>query len=151
MIPRFSACRDCPLSPILQSAPQRIFLPKNIFLQKRADWKDIQPGKWDTSVGGHVDYGEEIELALLREAREELGLVGIKPQFLFRYIWESPIEREMIYVHYAVSDVEPIPDKNEVTEGKFWSIEEIESSLSKSVFTPNFEVDFAKLRESGVF
>ena len=57
----------------------------------------------------------------------------------------------MIYVHYAVSDVEPKPDKNEVTEGRYWSIEEIENSLSKLVFTPNFEVDFAKLRESGVF
>ena len=31
-----------------------------LYLQKRAENKDIQPGKWDTSVGGHVDYGEEI-------------------------------------------------------------------------------------------
>ena len=26
-----------------------------LYLQKRPDWKDIQPGKWDTSVGGHID------------------------------------------------------------------------------------------------
>ncbi|MCK5249813.1 MAG: NUDIX domain-containing protein, partial [Spirochaetaceae bacterium] len=28
-----------------------------IFLQKRAEDKDVQPGRWDTSVGGHVDAG----------------------------------------------------------------------------------------------
>ena len=29
-----------------------------LYLQKRPEWKDIQPGRWDTAVGGHVDYGE---------------------------------------------------------------------------------------------
>ena len=38
-----------------------------LYLQKRAMDKDIQPGKWDTSVGGHVDFGEEITHALRRE------------------------------------------------------------------------------------
>jgi isopentenyldiphosphate isomerase len=28
----------------------------DVYLQKRPEWKDVQPGKWDTSVGGHVDY-----------------------------------------------------------------------------------------------
>lgn len=35
-----------------------------LYLQKRPEWKDIQPGKWDTSVGGHVDLGESVEMAL---------------------------------------------------------------------------------------
>ena len=38
-----------------------------LYLQKRASTKDIQPNKWDTSVGGHVDFGETIEEALKRE------------------------------------------------------------------------------------
>ena len=37
-----------------------------LYLQKRPEWKDIQPGKWDTSVGGHVDLGESVEMALKR-------------------------------------------------------------------------------------
>lgn len=33
-----------------------------LFLQKRPEWKDIQPGKWDTACGGHIDYGETPEV-----------------------------------------------------------------------------------------
>ena len=44
----------------------------DIYLQKRPEWKDIQPGKWDTAVGGHIDLGESVEIALKREVREEI-------------------------------------------------------------------------------
>ena len=37
---------------------------------RRLLWKDIQPGRWDTAVGGHVDYGETPDEALRREVRE---------------------------------------------------------------------------------
>ena len=30
-----------------------------LLLQKRVQAKDIEPGKWDTSVGGHLDPGED--------------------------------------------------------------------------------------------
>jgi len=53
-----------------------------LYLQKRPEWKDIQPGKWDTSVGGHVDLGESVEIALKREAQEELGISDFKPEIL---------------------------------------------------------------------
>ena len=41
----------------------------DIYLQRRPSWKDIQPGKWDTAVGGHIDYGETPCEALHRETR----------------------------------------------------------------------------------
>ena len=34
-----------------------------LYLQKRPEWKDIQPGKWDTAVGGHIDLGESVGTA----------------------------------------------------------------------------------------
>ena len=63
----------------------------DLFLQKRSLSKDIQPGKWDTAVGGHVDYGETIEEALRREVREELGVTDLTPQFVQRYVFESAV------------------------------------------------------------
>ena len=38
-----------------------------LLLQKRAASKDIQPGKWDTAVGGHLTPGETYEQGARRE------------------------------------------------------------------------------------
>ena len=51
-----------------------------LYLQKRPLWKDIQPGRWDTAVGGHIDYGETPDEALRREVREELGVTEFTPE-----------------------------------------------------------------------
>ena len=49
-----------------------------LYLQKRSMSKDVQPGKWDTSVGGHLDHGEEYDAAVLREMEEELEHTNIE-------------------------------------------------------------------------
>jgi isopentenyldiphosphate isomerase len=116
-----------------------------LFLQKRSGNKDIQPGKWDTSVGGHVGPGEPVETALEREASEELGLSGLKPVFIGKYIWVSPWEKELVYSWSATSDEYPEINPDEIEEGKYWTISEIKSSLGKSSFTPNFEHEFSML------
>ena len=44
-----------------------------ILLQQRALSKEICPGLWDVSAAGHVDTGEAIEDAAIRETFEELN------------------------------------------------------------------------------
>lgn len=116
----------------------------DVYLQKRPEWKDIQPGRWDTAVGGHVDYGEETEEALYREVKEEIGLTRFAPEHLKSYIFESVREREYVNVFASVSDEMPSPS-DELDGGRFWSIREIEDSLGKGVFTPNFESEYIEV------
>lgn len=47
---------------------------KNILLQKRSAKKKLWPNMWDAPIGGHVDSGEFGRQALIREAKEELGI-----------------------------------------------------------------------------
>jgi len=119
-----------------------------LYLQKRAPDKDIQPGKWDTSVGGHVDYGEEIVVALLREVREELGMTDFNPIFLQRYKFVSDREAELVHSYYTIYDGDVQPDPVEISEGRFWKITDIENNLGKNVFTPNFESEYTKVIKS---
>jgi isopentenyldiphosphate isomerase len=116
-----------------------------LYLQKRAMNKDIQPGKWDTSVGGHVDYGEEIIVALKREVGEELGIINFEPRFIKSYKFVSTQEAELINCFYTVYDGPLTPDPVEISEGRFWNIEEIKEAMGKNIFTPNFEQEFSDI------
>ena len=118
-----------------------------LYLQKRSMKKDIQPGKWDTAVGGHVDFGETLLEALFRESSEELGLREFNPVYIESYVFESEIEKELVNVYAAVGSFTLSPDMDEVDEGRYWDIKDIEENLGKSQMTPNFEQEFIRIKD----
>ncbi len=120
----------------------------HMYLQKRSMKKDIQPGKWDTAVGGHVDFGETIMEALYRESSEELRFTEYNPIHVCSYVFESEIEKEFVSVFTAIGSFELHPDLDEVDEGRWWTWEEIDAQLGKKVFTPNFESEYRKIKQS---
>ena len=120
---------------------------QRIFLQKRSADKDIQPGKWDTSVGGHVAPGESVLEAAKREMSEELGIAGVDLQFLYSYIWRSEVETELVtsYLCYYKGPRRIL--RSEIDEGRVWSFAQIERMLGSGALSPNFEEEFSRLKK----
>lgn len=121
-----------------------------LFLQKRSVNKDIQPNKWDSSVGGHINIDETPILAAKREAEEEIGLFLSHLYYIDKFIIETDIERELTYVFYTECDMQPRIDMDEVSDGKYWTIKAVKQQIGKDLFTPNFELDFHRYLQYGI-
>ena len=119
---------------------------KHIYLQKRPMNKLVQPGKWDTAVGGHISFGETLEKALQREAWEEIGLTGFNARLIKTYRWDSDVESELVYM-FVSHDFKSIHlHSDEVEEGRFWTPKQIDANIGKGIFTPNFEEEYQLLK-----
>lgn len=113
-----------------------------ILLQKRAASKPRNPNKW-AKTGGHVDSGESETNAILREIKEELGIDVPKEQAKVVSIYKStnPDNRFFGYnyifvIDYKIEDF--VLQKEEVSEVKYFSIEQLEEIKQKNYPNYNF-------------
>ena len=113
-----------------------------LFLQKRCKSKDIQPGRWDTSVGGHFQPDEAPEMAARREMTEELGVEPVRLFFAYQYLWRSPVETELVRSFFTRHEGPFHLDPGEIDDGRFWTFEEIRAVLGNGLLTTNFEYEF---------
>jgi 8-oxo-dGTP pyrophosphatase MutT (NUDIX family) len=112
---------------------------RTVLLGLRAPSKKIWPGHWDT-IGGHVEEGESLDEALIREIQEE---VGVTPT-LFRLIATVRERQPEIYgdaLHhiYAVTawqGGEPANVCDEHSELKWFGVSEMRSL--KSIVDPDY-------------
>jgi len=109
---------------------------RKILLQKRPADKLVQPGKWDTAVGGHISAVETLETALKREVLEETGVTGFSAVLLKIYRWETDLEAELVYMYKAPLKTPPEVQSAEVDELKFWSRSEIEENIKRGILRP---------------
>lgn len=112
-----------------------------LLLQKRSMDKDVAPGKWDTSVGGHVDPGETLIEAALREMNEELGIKA-ELETLYSYVHSNDYETEQVHtfkcVHDGPYDFSPI----EIDEVRNWSADEVAQAMGNGQLSDNFEHEY---------
>ncbi len=56
-----------------------------LLFQKRSPYVDRYPNRWDISAGGHVNYGESIVDAAVRETKEEIGAKVTKEKLKYSF------------------------------------------------------------------
>jgi len=111
----------------------------DLFLQKRSGGKQVEPNKWDTSCSGHCSPGESFETAARRELLEEIGVRAPELKPFWRRISGTHRQTELIQTFLAQYEGPFHPNPAEVSEGRFWSRQEILESLGEGVFTPHLE------------
>ncbi len=107
---------------------------KEIIMQRRSNVKPNNPNGWVCSASGHVDAGEDIETAALRELYEEIGVKATKDDlkhlgtvFEGRDIKEAEVKHisELFVIYKDVNIDDLILDKEEVSDAKYFKLEEI--------------------------
>lgn len=114
-----------------------------ILLQKRSSSKDVQPGRWDTSVGGHLDPGEDYLTGALREMAEELSIINQPLEFLYSYPHRNDFESENVTSFWLCYDGSVQFDPKEIEVVAFYSPEQIAQMLGSNFLTPNFEHEWS--------
>lgn len=111
-----------------------------LYLQKRSPNKDVLPGRWDCSVGGHVNPKESWDCAAERELTEELGIsaeeAGLTLIHLFDHLWRTETESEQVRTYALLYDGPITPSPEEISEGRFWKIKDIGRASGDDQFTP---------------
>ncbi len=121
-----------------------------ILLQKRSASKDVQPGKWDSAVGGHLMPGEDFETAARREMNEELGVPTTLPlRHLFDLCISNSIETESVRAFATVYEGPFRPSRDEIDEIRFWTETDLRKEMSEAAFTPNCVVEINRIWELG--
>lgn len=103
---------------------------KQVLLQKRSANKRFNPNKW-ALCAGHVDAGESLESAALRELKEEVGIDiiinDLKP-FSEREFTIGDSNSHITYFYYTKSNLNEkdfIIQKEELSEVKWFDIDEV--------------------------
>jgi 8-oxo-dGTP diphosphatase len=99
-----------------------------VLLGLRAPSKKVWPQHWDT-IGGHVEDGESLEDALIREAREEVGVTPTRFRLIATVKERKPeIYGDALHHVYAVTawqGGDPANICDEHTELKWFSVSEM--------------------------
>lgn len=70
-----------------------------VLIVKRADNDEVGAGTWEC-VGGKIEFGEELEAALIREIKEEVGLNVTVEKLLFATTFKTDPTRQVVILTY---------------------------------------------------
>ncbi len=125
---------------------------KQVLLQKRSANKRFNPNKW-ALCAGHVDTGESLENAALRELNEEVGINisinELKP-FAEREFTIRDSNSHITYFYYVKSDLnenEFVIQKEELSEVKWFDLDKVIDMIKSKDETTVFKEERIHLFE----
>ena len=119
-----------------------------MLLQQRALHKYHSGGLWTNACCSHPRPGEKVESAAKRRLKEEIGIeTELEPMFNFTYkasFENGLMEHEFDHVFYGEYNGELLPNKLEVMNTKFATIEDISGQIQvePGIFTAWFLIAF---------
>lgn len=97
-----------------------------VFLQKRSQSKDRQPGLWDSSASGHLNTRETYDACAVRELREEIGLsLSAPPQRLFKLPASVDTDQEHVWIYRCLAEGPFTLHPEEIECGGWFDPEEV--------------------------
>ena len=103
-----------------------------LLLQRRSLSKDREPGRWTSSVSGHVNSCEEYDTAMHREIPEEIGIRTSTCESLARIKYFSACketDQEFVWLYRATHPGPFLPDPGEVAGLEWFTPSQIDQML----------------------
>jgi 8-oxo-dGTP pyrophosphatase MutT (NUDIX family) len=120
-----------------------------IYVHRRTDAKDVNPGLYDVTAGGVCASGESYDDCAARELEEELGIGGSMLRFAFFHRHDGP-EGRVLGAAYEVEWDGPIRhQESEVAWGLFVSLETLLRMLRELDFCPDGREVFRRWLHEG--
>ena len=106
-----------------------------ILLQERYN-TGYMDGKYDAACSGHLEKGESVSMALVREAKEESN-VTIKSAICYGYrAHTSPNGKNWLDFMFITNDFDYSKLKNQESEVEPWMWVDVHTALSMDLFPP---------------
>ncbi|HEX2861911.1 MAG TPA: NUDIX domain-containing protein [Lacunisphaera sp.] len=119
-----------------------------VFLQKRSLAKDMSPGLWDSSCSGHLDAGEDYDVAAWRELQEEIGLkLPAPPPRWLRVEACEETGQEFVWVYRVESEGPFVLCPAEIERGEWVAPMELHRRIASRPqdYCPAFKLIWQKL------
>ena len=108
-----------------------------VLIHRRAENKDVWPGKWDLAAGGVLGQGEAYEDGARRELLEELGIDGVPLRSLGQGAFEDGRVSEIAAIFEVTWDGPVRFADGEVVEARWVTDTELERMLAELPFVPD--------------
>ena len=130
-----------------------VFNPQGeTLIQRRHPEKRLWPGYWSNGCCSHPRNGEIIEDAVVRRAKQELGL-SVNPDFLFKFRYRATYlamgsEFELCSVFVSHTTLEPNVNATEIAEWRWVAPHDLDREIENDsmTFTPWLQIEWKRMR-----